>query len=98
MTPSGHAIELRINAEDPKRFLPGPGVITTWVEPTGEGVRVDSGYTEGNTVTPFYDSLLAKLIVSGADPRRGARSREGSRRRPSRSRVRRTTSPSSPSC
>ncbi|MGC4797701.1 acetyl-CoA carboxylase biotin carboxylase subunit [Micromonospora saelicesensis] len=66
LTPSGHAIEMRINAEDPKRFLPGPGVVRTWVEPTGEGVRVDSGYTEGNTVTPFYDSLLAKLIVSGA--------------------------------
>ncbi|MET7819923.1 biotin carboxylase [Micromonospora zamorensis] len=66
LAPSGHAIELRINAEDPKRFLPGPGVIRTWVEPTGEGVRVDSGYTEGNTVTPFYDSLLAKLIISGA--------------------------------
>ncbi|MCG5442167.1 biotin carboxylase [Micromonospora sp. NIE79] len=66
LTPSGHAIEMRINAEDPKRFLPGPGVIRTWVEPTGDGVRVDSGYTEGNTVTPFYDSLLAKLIVSGA--------------------------------
>ncbi|MEU8419972.1 biotin carboxylase N-terminal domain-containing protein [Micromonospora sp. NPDC048835] len=65
LTPRGHAIEMRINAEDPKRFLPGPGVIRTWVEPTGEGVRVDSGYTEGNTVTPFYDSLLAKLIVSG---------------------------------
>ncbi|WP_327030061.1 biotin carboxylase [Micromonospora sp. NBC_01740] len=66
LAPRGHAIELRINAEDPKRFLPGPGVIKTWVEPTGEGVRVDSGYVEGNTVTPFYDSLMAKLIVSGA--------------------------------
>ncbi|MFI5928832.1 acetyl/propionyl/methylcrotonyl-CoA carboxylase subunit alpha [Micromonospora sp. NPDC051543] len=66
LAPSGHAIEMRINAEDPKRFLPGPGVIRTWVEPTGEGVRVDSGYTGGNTVTPFYDSLLAKLIVTGA--------------------------------
>ncbi|WP_433116620.1 acetyl-CoA carboxylase biotin carboxylase subunit [Micromonospora sp. CA-246542] len=65
LAPSGHAIEMRINAEDPKRFLPGPGVIRTWVEPTGEGVRVDSGYTGGNTVTPFYDSLLAKLIVTG---------------------------------
>jgi acetyl-CoA carboxylase biotin carboxylase subunit len=68
LTPRGHAIELRVNAEDPKRFLPGPGAIRTWVEPTGEGVRVDSGYTEGNTVTPFYDSLMAKLIVS-ADTR-----------------------------
>jgi acetyl-CoA carboxylase biotin carboxylase subunit len=64
---TGHAIELRINAEDPKRFLPGPGKVTTWVEPTGEGVRVDSGYTAGNTVTPSYDSLMAKLIVFGAD-------------------------------
>ncbi|MEU8332493.1 biotin carboxylase N-terminal domain-containing protein [Micromonospora sp. NPDC048839] len=66
LTPRGHAIEMRINAEDPKRFLPGPGVIRTWVEPTGAGIRVDSGYTDGNTVTPFYDSLLAKLIVTGA--------------------------------
>lgn len=67
LTPRGHAIELRVNAEDPKRFLPGPGAITTWTEPIGEGVRVDSGYVAGNTVTPFYDSLMAKLIVSGAD-------------------------------
>ncbi|MET7751759.1 biotin carboxylase N-terminal domain-containing protein [Micromonospora sp. NPDC005367] len=67
LVPRGHAIELRINAEDPKRFLPGPGVISTWTEPVGEGVRVDSGYAAGNTVTPFYDSLMAKLIVSGAD-------------------------------
>ncbi|GIJ08664.1 acetyl/propionyl/methylcrotonyl-CoA carboxylase subunit alpha [Micromonospora andamanensis] len=67
LTPRGHAIELRVNAEDPKRFLPGPGTIKTWVEPTGDGVRVDSGYVEGNTVTPFYDSLMAKLIVHGAD-------------------------------
>ncbi len=67
LAPRGHAIELRVNAEDPKRFLPGPGAITTWVEPTGEGVRVDSGYAAGTTVTPFYDSLMAKLIVFGAD-------------------------------
>ncbi|BCJ59381.1 acetyl-CoA carboxylase biotin carboxylase subunit [Micromonospora endophytica] len=64
LTPRGHAIELRVNAEDPKRFLPGPGAIRTWVEPAGEGVRVDSGYVEGNTVTPFYDSLMAKLLVT----------------------------------
>jgi acetyl-CoA carboxylase biotin carboxylase subunit len=67
LVPRGHAIELRINAEDPKRFLPGPGAITTWVEPTGERVRVDAGYCAGTTVTPFYDSLMAKLIVYGAD-------------------------------
>ncbi|HWH00462.1 MAG TPA: biotin carboxylase N-terminal domain-containing protein [Pilimelia sp.] len=67
LAPRGHAIELRVNAEDPKRFLPGPGAITTWVEPTGDGVRVDSGYAAGTTVTPFYDSLMAKLIVYGAD-------------------------------
>ncbi|GAA2512142.1 acetyl-CoA carboxylase biotin carboxylase subunit [Pilimelia columellifera] len=67
LTPRGHAIELRVNAEDPKRFLPGPGAISVWTEPTGEGVRVDSGYVAGNMVTPFYDSLMAKLIVFGAD-------------------------------
>jgi acetyl-CoA carboxylase biotin carboxylase subunit len=63
----GHAIELRVNAEDPKRFLPGPGAVTTWVEPTGDGVRVDSGYAAGTTVTPYYDSLMAKLIVFAED-------------------------------
>nr|MDT0662749.1 biotin carboxylase N-terminal domain-containing protein [Micromonospora sp. DSM 115978] len=67
LTPRGHAIELRVNAEDPKRFLPGPGAVTAWTEPTGAGVRVDSGYALGTTVTPFYDSLLAKLIVHGTD-------------------------------
>jgi acetyl-CoA carboxylase, biotin carboxylase subunit len=65
--PRGHALELRIYAEDPVRFLPGPGTITEWHEPTGEGVRIDAGYQAGNTVTPFYDPLLAKLCVHGAD-------------------------------
>ena len=67
VTSTGHAIELRINAEDPKRFMPGPGAITVWDEPSGTGVRVDSGYAAGTTVTPHYDSLMAKLIVHGAD-------------------------------
>jgi acetyl-CoA carboxylase biotin carboxylase subunit len=67
VTPSGHALELRIYAEDPVRFLPRPGRIAEWAEPAGEGVRVDAGYQAGNTVTPFYDPLLAKLCVHGAD-------------------------------
>ena len=67
ITPQGHALELRIYAEDPKRFLPGPGTITEWAEPEGEGIRVDAGYQAGNTVTPFYDPLLAKLCVYAVD-------------------------------
>lgn len=65
--PIGHAVELRVYAEDPKRFLPGPGTISRWVEPTGEGIRVDAGYRDGDTVTPYYDPLLAKLCAYGAD-------------------------------
>ena len=64
--PTGHAIELRVYAEDPVRFLPGPGLVTRWEEPSGAGVRVDAGYREGDLVTPFYDPLLAKLAVWGA--------------------------------
>jgi acetyl-CoA carboxylase, biotin carboxylase subunit len=67
VSPSGHALELRVYAEDPVRFLPRPGTITEWTEPSGAGVRVDAGYQAGNTVTPFYDPLLAKLCVHGAD-------------------------------
>jgi acetyl-CoA carboxylase biotin carboxylase subunit len=63
----GHAIELRVYAEDPVRFLPSPGVITRWEEPAGAGIRVDSGYAQGNTVSPHYDPLLAKLIVHAQD-------------------------------
>jgi acetyl-CoA carboxylase, biotin carboxylase subunit len=67
VSPSGHALELRVYAEDPVRFLPRPGTITEWTEPSGAGIRVDAGYQAGNTVTPFYDPLLAKLCVYGAD-------------------------------
>ncbi|HEY1333394.1 MAG TPA: biotin carboxylase, partial [Myxococcaceae bacterium] len=61
----GHALEFRIYAEDPVRFLPSPGPLNVFRPPQGEGVRVDAGYAEGNVVTPYYDPLLAKLIVSG---------------------------------
>ena len=63
----GHSIEFRINGEDPGRsFLPAPGRITEWMIPTGPGVRVDAGFTKGDTIGGNFDSLLAKLIVAGA--------------------------------
>ncbi len=64
---SGHAIECRVNAEDPETFMPSPGRVTAWVPPGGFGVRVDSHLMAPYTVPPFYDSLLAKIIVLGAD-------------------------------
>jgi acetyl-CoA/propionyl-CoA carboxylase biotin carboxyl carrier protein len=64
----GHAIECRINAEDPSAgFLPSPGTITVYREPSGPSVRVDSGVAEGSVVSPLYDPMVAKLIVHGAD-------------------------------
>ncbi len=63
----GHSIEFRINAEDPARnFLPAPGTITEWNPPSGPGVRLDAGYTAGMTVPQAFDSLIGKLIVTGA--------------------------------
>jgi acetyl-CoA carboxylase biotin carboxylase subunit len=62
---SGHAIECRINAEDPVTFVPSPGVVTDYHAPGGLGVRVDSGLYAGYRVPPYYDSLVAKLIVHG---------------------------------
>jgi acetyl-CoA carboxylase biotin carboxylase subunit len=67
VSPRGHAVELRIYAEDPVRFLPSPGTIAQWAEPAGPGIRVDAGYAAGNQVTPFYDPLLAKLCAHGQD-------------------------------
>jgi acetyl-CoA carboxylase biotin carboxylase subunit len=62
---SGHAIECRINAENPKTFMPSPGTITYWHPPGGLGVRVDSGAYQGYRIPPYYDSLIGKLIVHG---------------------------------
>ena len=65
---SGHAIEFRINAEDPARdFLPAPGTVTRFSPPLGPGVRVDTHLVEGYVIPPFYDSLVAKVIVWGVD-------------------------------
>ncbi len=66
--PHGHAFEFRINGEDPGRgFLPAPGAVTRYRVPTGPGVRIDSGIDEGSVVGGEFDSLLAKLIVTGTD-------------------------------
>jgi acetyl-CoA/propionyl-CoA carboxylase biotin carboxyl carrier protein len=65
---SGHSIEFRINAEDGGRnFMPAPGTLTRWHPPAGPGVRVDGGYDQGETVPGSFDSLVAKLIVTGRD-------------------------------
>lgn len=64
--PIGHAIEFRINAEDVGRgFLPSPGKITKFLPPSGPGVRLDSGVLEGNSVAPQFDSMIAKLVITG---------------------------------
>jgi acetyl-CoA carboxylase biotin carboxylase subunit len=66
---SGHAIEVRVNAEDPDTFIPNPGLITTYHPPGGLGVRVDSALYGGYRVPPYYDSMIAKLIVHAPDRR-----------------------------
>ncbi|WP_430108448.1 acetyl-CoA carboxylase biotin carboxylase subunit [Paenibacillus sp. B1-33] len=63
----GHAIEVRIYAEDPKTFFPSPGVITKFSTPEGEGIRHELAVHDGSVVTPFYDPMIAKLIVKGKD-------------------------------
>jgi acetyl-CoA carboxylase biotin carboxylase subunit len=65
MTPRGHAIEFRINAEDPVTFAPSPGRIASFHAPGGLGVRVDTAAYQGYVIPPHYDSLIAKLIVWG---------------------------------
>jgi acetyl-CoA carboxylase biotin carboxylase subunit len=66
-TPRGHSIECRINAEDPyNNFCPSPGKIEFWYAPGGKGVRVDTHVYSGYSVPPNYDSMIAKLIVTGA--------------------------------
>ncbi|MCY4032676.1 MAG: acetyl-CoA carboxylase biotin carboxylase subunit, partial [Hyphomicrobiales bacterium] len=63
----GHAVECRINAEDPDSFAPSPGLVERFHAPGGLGVRMDSGLYAGFRVPPYYDSLIAKLIIYGDD-------------------------------
>ena len=86
MAPRGHAIEFRVNAEDPVTFAPSPGRITTFHPPGGLGVRLDTAAYQGYLVPPHYDSLIAKLIVWGRD-RDEAISRGGGRSTSSSSRA-----------
>jgi acetyl-CoA carboxylase biotin carboxylase subunit len=64
---TGHSLECRINAEDPEKFTPSPGMITKYSPPGGFGIRVDSAMESGSVVVPYYDSMIAKLITHGRD-------------------------------
>jgi acetyl-CoA carboxylase biotin carboxylase subunit len=64
---TGHSLECRINAEDPEKFTPSPGLITKYSQPGGFGIRVDSAMESGSVVVPYYDSMIAKLISHGRD-------------------------------
>jgi acetyl-CoA carboxylase biotin carboxylase subunit len=63
----GHAIQARIYAEDPVRFLPSPGTLTEFNIPGGEGIRVESGFAKGCAISPYYDPMIAKVIARGPD-------------------------------
>jgi acetyl-CoA carboxylase biotin carboxylase subunit len=67
VTFTGHAIECRINAEDPETFAPSPGVIHAFSVPGGPGVRIDTAAHSECTISPYYDSMIAKIIVQGRD-------------------------------
>lgn len=69
---TGHSLECRINAEDPEKFTPSPGVITKYSPPGGFGIRVDSAMESGSVVVPYYDSMIAKLITHGRDRQESA--------------------------
>src|SRR5207302_3068752 len=66
--PRGHAIEMRLYAEDPaQNFLPATGTITRFIQPMGPGIRIDSGIESGDEITQFYDPMIAKMIVYAED-------------------------------